>query len=136
MRLVEEVESVQALHPADFDLHIQVVRIVFVAGPNHRLAELCGPGSIRFWYDRLVLSVAVDAGNLIGRKLKHLELDIGAFQSEGQGGNQETRWGHDPAPRRHAIGTPPDLPEASAGRPGRHGYSVNVRDFGPAADGV
>ena len=62
--LVEEVEAVEALHPADPDLHVQIAGVVIHAVTLLGIHELVHPDGIAVGHHRPVVDLAVHSGNL------------------------------------------------------------------------
>ena len=81
VRLVEEIESVQALDPTDAHGDIQVFTVVVGEVSHDRVGKLVGSVCVAVGYHRPVVGMAVDAGNHVGGKLEDLEFRVGALQS-------------------------------------------------------
>jgi hypothetical protein len=97
--LVEEVEAVQAAHPADLHAHVEVVLVVVETTALERLFELIHTDHVGFGHQIPVGRFAVDDGNLVGGELEDFVLDSGAF--EGIAGAGECHGGEGGYDARH-----------------------------------
>ena len=80
--LVEEVEAVETLDPADFDLDVHVLGVVVHAVAVLGVHELVHADGVAVGDHGPVVGVAVDARDLVGRELEDLEGDAGTLQAE------------------------------------------------------
>jgi hypothetical protein len=81
---VEEVEAIHSLHPADFDVDVEVFAIVLEAEAVHSFFQLVHADGIGGRDEGPIRALAVDLGNFVWRKLIDLVLDAGAFEGEGR----------------------------------------------------
>ena len=86
---IKKIQLVQALHPAHFDLHVQVLRVAFFAKPAYGIFQLIRADGKGIGHDGPIGRVAVDSWNLIGRELKDLVFHIWAFQPRTKGHGAE-----------------------------------------------
>lgn len=78
--LIQEVETVQSLHPAYLHLHIQIPGIVVHAFTALRVHQLVSADGVTVGHDGPIVRITVDARDLVWRKLKYLESDVGPRQ--------------------------------------------------------
>ena len=80
VRLVEEIEPVQAFDPTDAHGHVQVLAVVVGEVSHDRIRDLVHPVRIAVGYHRPVVGLAVDAGDHVGGELEDLEFRVGSLQ--------------------------------------------------------
>jgi len=82
--LVQEIEAVFALHPANLDLDVQLLRIVSHSMALFGIHELIHGDGVTVGHDVPIVGVAIDARLQVGRELKHLEGYVLPFQGRGR----------------------------------------------------
>ena len=82
VRLIEEVQPVQSLHPAHLHLDVQLLGIARRHRARRRLGvhQLVHADGVAVRHHRPVVVVAVDARNHVRRELEDLEGDVRPFQ--------------------------------------------------------
>ena len=83
--LIQEVQAIETLHPADFDLYVEVFLVVVEAAPFDGLLELIHADRIGVGNHGPIRRVAVDARDLVRRELENLEFNAGAREREAVG---------------------------------------------------
>ena len=89
--LVEEVEAVEALDPANLDHDIEILGIVvspMAAGASVSI-ELVQADGVAVGHDRPILVVAVDPGDHVGGKLEDLEYPVGPLKCPARGSDTQ-----------------------------------------------
>ena len=93
--LVQEIQTVETLHPTDPHPDVEVFRVVIQPMALFGVHELVHADSVTLGHDRPVVDLGVHARNLIGRELKDLERDVLALERERRRdekkGDQKTR---------------------------------------------
>ena len=79
---VEEIQPVEPFHPADPDLHVEVLRVVIHPVALLGVHELVHADGVALGHHRPIVRLAVDARNLIRRELKDLERHVLALERE------------------------------------------------------
>ena len=91
VRLVEEVQAVEAFDPADFHFHVEVFLVVVEAAAFLRFLELVHADGVSLGNHGPVGRVAVDARNLVGGKLEDLVFDAGPLDGKAVDGECEEK---------------------------------------------
>ena len=92
---VQEIQTVETLHPTHPDLYVEIFRVVIQPMALFGIHELVHADGVTLGHHRPVVDLAVHARNLIGRELKDLERDVLALERERRrnekNGDQKTR---------------------------------------------
>ena len=79
--LIQKIQMVLPLHPADLHADIQIGGIMLVAGSHNGLTQLIRADGVGVRNHRPVVCVAVDPWNSVSRKLKDLKFNVGPCET-------------------------------------------------------
>ncbi len=80
VRLVKEVQTIEAFDPTDFYLDVEIFLVVVEATALSGFLELVHADRVGFRNDGPIGRIAVDARNLVGGELENLVFDAGPCQ--------------------------------------------------------